>query len=306
MTTQAIMFSSCVDGEENEVFFDSLDRSLSPEFGYQVWANEPRSVEERRKNFLRQMGFVEERLSDCDKSVSSRCDDSFEEEEEKENSTVSIEESPEIVREELDECRVDERRHLSDDTATTTTLATTSKTMRSWWKWFVKTRKQKKAVLSEEALNNKAIKVCHSNKRFLELTALYSGQEIRAHEGFVWAMKFSPDGQYLASGGEDGIVRVWRVMTVEASSDHFGDGNLCGKLKEKKFGFKRKHPVHAPVGFPDRVFRIDESPVQEFHGHSGDVLDLAWSSSNVSPTKIKILFCQTLLLFFFTESRVLC
>jgi WD40 repeat protein len=36
-------------------------------------------------------------------------------------------------------------------------------------------------------------------------------QEWKAHEGHIWAMSFSRDGRYLASGGQDGIVRVWEV-----------------------------------------------------------------------------------------------
>jgi WD40 repeat protein len=37
-------------------------------------------------------------------------------------------------------------------------------------------------------------------------------QELHSHEGVVWTMKFSRNGKYLASAGQDGVVRVWEVI----------------------------------------------------------------------------------------------
>ncbi|MCI16551.1 WD repeat-containing protein 44-like, partial [Trifolium medium] len=68
-------------------------------------------------------------------------------------------------------------------------------------------------------------------------------------------MKFSPNGKYLASGGEDGVVRIWRIMSRD---------------KSPSFIFLQKD-----------IFQIDESPLQELFGHSSDILDLAWSNSDI-------------------------
>jgi len=34
----------------------------------------------------------------------------------------------------------------------------------------------------------------------------------RGHSGQVMSVTWSPDGQYIASGSEDGTVQVWRAM----------------------------------------------------------------------------------------------
>jgi hypothetical protein len=40
--------------------------------------------------------------------------------------------------------------------------------------------------------------------------------------------------------------------------------------------------MHSSVVIPEKVFQIEETPLQEFHGHTSEILDLAWSDSNVS------------------------
>ncbi|KAL6225407.1 hypothetical protein ACLB2K_004257 [Fragaria x ananassa] len=153
------------------------------------------------------------------------------------------------------------------------------KKKRSWWKQFInKSKRRVGKVVSEvskldtEVSKQNKMMVKQNSKRYMEFAALCTGQEIQAHNGFIWTMKFSPDGQYLATGGEDGVVRIWRV-TADASCNYLmAQGNLDSKLKKIKSGCR--------VIFPDNSFRIEESPLQEFLGHTSDVLDLAWSNSN--------------------------
>uniref|UniRef100_A0A0D9XPX1 Uncharacterized protein n=1 Tax=Leersia perrieri TaxID=77586 RepID=A0A0D9XPX1_9ORYZ len=144
-------------------------------------------------------------------------------------------------------------------------------------------------------------KVHSYGKSGKELTGLCLRQEIRAHEGSIWSIKFSRDGQLLASGGEDRVVRVWRVVEADPhpSSPELsaskslpplappaigdcGTQGLAAQLSRKvrarrwKSG-KEVLPEHVVV--PETVFALADEPACSLEGHLDDVLDLAWSKS---------------------------
>uniref|UniRef100_I1R2J2 Uncharacterized protein n=2 Tax=Oryza glaberrima TaxID=4538 RepID=I1R2J2_ORYGL len=153
------------------------------------------------------------------------------------------------------------------------------------------------ATMASSSSSLERPKVHSFGKTARELTGMYFRQEVRAHEGSIWSIKFSPDGRFLASGGEDRVVHVWRVvddgappssMSPELLSSSqslpplapHGDGGLAAQLSRKLRARRWKSckdvlPEHVVV--PDTAFALADEPVCSLEGHLDDVLDLAWS-----------------------------
>jgi len=153
------------------------------------------------------------------------------------------------------------------------------------------------------------VKVHQSKKQSKELSALYFGQNIQAHKGAILTMKFSPDGQFLASAGEDGIMRIWQVVEDDRSNEHdipdmdpscvYFTVDHRSELKPLSMdrgtsGKLRRTSDSACVVLPPKVFRLLENPLHEFQGHTGEILDISWSRNNVSES-----LYDTILNFYF-------
>ncbi|CAN1779159.1 Uncharacterized WD repeat-containing protein C3H5.08c [Linum perenne] len=137
--------------------------------------------------------------------------------------------------------------------------------------WLSRLGSPSRAFDKREANKMQRVKVHSHKKKTKQLSSLYTGQEFLAHKGSILTMKFSLDGQYLASGGEDGIVRVWKVIEDDRS-ERFDDN---GKTK------RHISSDSTCVVLPPKVFRVLEKPLHEFQGHNGEVLDLSWSKQRL-------------------------
>ena len=129
-------------------------------------------------------------------------------------------------------------------------------------------------------------------------------QVIQAHDGAIYTLKFSPDGKYLATGGEDARVVVWIVGQLpapieesidsptpsvvsdvgggEATAEHGGGGGGGGG-SDKEPSLSSSDRDESEAALPDRVDRdviVYPSPFREYVGHTESVLDVAWSGSN--------------------------
>ncbi|CAH8387272.1 unnamed protein product [Eruca vesicaria subsp. sativa] len=145
---------------------------------------------------------------------------------------------------------------------------------------------------------NEWVKVRPTGKSYKELSALHMCQEIQAHEGSIWTIKFSPDAHYLASGGHDQVIHVWEVQECELMSMNEGSltpihpslcdsaGNEIGSVEKKKkgkgsSGRKNSNQIPDYVHVPETVFSFSEKPVCSLKGHLADILDLSWSKSQL-------------------------
>ncbi|KAF7825678.1 WD repeat-containing protein 44-like [Senna tora] len=144
---------------------------------------------------------------------------------------------------------------------------------------------------------NEWVKVRQSGKSQKELSALHLCQEFQAHEGCIWTIRFSWDGHYLASAGEDKVIHVWEVQECELTSLSPEEGNLtplhpallgssaapaaeqddAAAKKKGKAGNKKDEKVPDYVHVPETVFSLSDKPFCTLKGHSDDILDLSWS-----------------------------
>ncbi|KAL7133832.1 hypothetical protein ABFS83_12G166500 [Erythranthe nasuta] len=152
------------------------------------------------------------------------------------------------------------------------------------------------------------VKARQHGKSYKEFTALHMSQEILAHEGSIWAIRFSCDARFLASAGEDKVIHVWEVQECDVLSARSGDDlssaggtpvhPMAGiasdrpplaeiipmpseRKKKGKNNKKKGNSIPDYVNVPDTVFALSEKPVFTFKGHQDHVLDLSWSTSQL-------------------------
>jgi WD40 repeat protein len=80
---------------------------------------------------------------------------------------------------------------------------------------------------------------------------------LRDQDGPVYAIAFSPDGQLLASGGLDGVVRVWNLATLREQLRFPGH---TGFVESVVFSPDGKTLVSTDTGDHDRSVRLWDIP----------------------------------------------
>lgn len=95
---------------------------------------------------------------------------------------------------------------------------------------------------------------------------------LHGHEGAVVDVGFSPDGQRVLSGGNDGTCRVWDVE----SGDLAAVITLPGLVKSTAFGPDGRQILCGSSDHSARLFDIaTRTEMAVFEGHSGAVVGVA-------------------------------
>ncbi|RMZ54272.1 hypothetical protein APUTEX25_000623 [Auxenochlorella protothecoides] len=94
-------------------------------------------------------------------------------------------------------------------------------------------------------------------------------QHLEAHAGVIWSMQFSRNGRYLATAGQDFVVRVWQVLSAaQPAAD--GEARGTGSPAVSRLG---AGAAQAPA------LLLSPTPHRVYTGHKQDVLDLTWSKT---------------------------
>ena len=111
----------------------------------------------------------------------------------------------------------------------------------------------------------------------------------KAHNGPIWKCAFSKNGKYLATGGADGLVKIWEIAPKKAkmndenmdqSENNIDDSIWKGVWDdyESDEGCLNTVKSEADAIGLEIDFILPE-PTQSFQEHTEDVVDMSWSDT---------------------------
>ncbi|KAK6126087.1 hypothetical protein DH2020_040201 [Rehmannia glutinosa] len=189
---------------------------------------------------------------------------------------------------------------------------------------------EQKDQKAPKAATSQWVKARQHGKSYKEFTALHMSQEIQAHEGSIWSIRFSYDARFLASAGEDKVIHIWEVQECEVMSNRPGDdlSSVSGtpvhpmagigsdrpplaeitpmpseKRKKGKNYRKKGSSIPDYVNVPETVFGLSEKPVCTF---KDNIVQLLLSSSMDKTVRLWDLETRTCLKMFAHNDYVTC
>lgn len=132
----------------------------------------------------------------------------------------------------------------------------------------------------------KYIHVRAHRKQKREMNRVFLAQELNPSEfnaknSAIWCAKFSHDGKYMATAGEDQVLRVWQVLSSPKDREEMNESEEEDGIVEDNESVRR-HFKRGGGGGSKRVYApvFKPRPIREYYGHTGDILDISWSKNN--------------------------
>lgn len=99
-------------------------------------------------------------------------------------------------------------------------------------------------------------------------------------------MKFSKHGKYVATAGQDGVIRVWEVILQRGKphanpTDHSTDQQTNGQQHQNGGPIEGQPQDTSTLyeGYCSDCPVLSSKPYRVYQGHKQDVLELCWSKS---------------------------
>ena len=99
---------------------------------------------------------------------------------------------------------------------------------------------------------------------------------LRGHPGVVLDIAFSPKGTHLASGSDDGTIRLWNAATGRLERILRGHGQSVTSVSYSPDG---RRVLSSGADGTVRVWRVDGGPTVILRGHEGGVSSAAFNSN---------------------------
>ncbi|GJD05862.1 WD repeat-containing protein 44 [Galdieria sulphuraria] len=124
------------------------------------------------------------------------------------------------------------------------------------------------------------VKVFTRGRPNRELTNLFLIQSIQAHNGPIWCVKLSKTGSYLASAGEDNVIRVWKLSSENSDFELNSKEDIEMTQRIEKNDDIVPKARDITINSLYRKEYIKPRPFREYKGHHRDILSLDWSQND--------------------------
>lgn len=110
------------------------------------------------------------------------------------------------------------------------------------------------------------VRVVAHKKRDRDFASLYRWQKVRAHHGPIRLIEFSKSGRYLATAGQDGLIKIW---------------DIDARLEDNRANIVKSVEGTPSTRLHSAYMYIRKGvPLLTCRGHTSDVLALSWSKND--------------------------